>query len=59
MSVKKPLPDADVDPKMRTCLACHSPFRSEWAGERICQKCKSSSSWRSGTVNLFSVGRRN
>lgn len=58
MSVKKPLPDADVDPKTRTCLACRGSFRSQWAGERICQKCKSSSSWRSGTVNPYTAFRR-
>lgn len=57
MSVKKPVPDADADPKTRTCLACRTPFRSEWAGERICNRCKTSSSWRSGTVDLFSLRR--
>ncbi len=36
--------------KTRKCLVCEAPFLSEWAGERVCQKCKSKSSWRSGFV---------
>jgi hypothetical protein len=48
MSLKKPVPEAEVDLKVRKCLGCRSPFTSAWAGERICPKCKASSSWRSG-----------
>ncbi len=50
MKNKKPVPDEDIEPKLRHCLACRSPFTSAWAGERICPKCKSSSTWRSGTA---------
>lgn len=50
MSYKKPAPDGNIDHKIRTCLACSQPFDSAWAGERICHKCKSSSSWRSGSA---------
>ena len=34
--------------QVRQCLRCQSPFNSEWAGERVCVRCKSSSTWRSG-----------
>ena len=40
----------DDERKTRKCLVCKVPFLSEWAGERICIKCKSSSNWRSGFV---------
>ncbi|MGD1877694.1 MAG: hypothetical protein ACFB13_09365 [Kiloniellaceae bacterium] len=36
------------DPKQRQCLRCQENFDSQWAGERICARCKSSSTWRSG-----------
>lgn len=36
--------------KERKCLKCREPFPSEWAGERICKRCKSSGSWRNGSV---------
>lgn len=37
-----------LDIKMRRCLMCTRNFESEWAGERICRKCKSTSTWKSG-----------
>lgn len=54
MSCKKPAPDPDLDPKVRNCLSCRIPFESAWAGERICGKCKGSSSWRAGVPRQFS-----
>jgi len=36
-------------PKVRQCLRCKSRFASEWSGERVCPRCKSSNAWRSGT----------
>ena len=49
---KKPEYEQDVrrddERKTRKCLVCKAPFLSEWAGERICHKCKSSSNWRMG-----------
>lgn len=36
------------DPKVRQCLRCQGDFTSQWAGERICARCKSSNTWRSG-----------
>jgi len=35
-------------PKLRRCLRCQVSFNSEWAGERICARCKNSNAWRSG-----------
>jgi hypothetical protein len=35
-------------PRVRACLRCKAEFRSEWSGERICRRCKSSTSWRNG-----------
>ena len=40
--------DAEADAKVRQCLVCGQRFPSEWAGERICPKCKSTAAWRSG-----------
>lgn len=51
-------PAGDV-PKLRQCLRCSAEFESEWSGERICRRCKSSATWRSGTPHSFSSsGRR-
>ncbi len=33
-------------PKVRKCLKCKAKFRSEWCGERICSRCKSSNAWQ-------------
>ena len=50
---KKPEYEEDVrrddERKTRKCLMCRVEFLSEWAGERICRKCKSSKNWRRGT----------
>jgi hypothetical protein len=47
------------DPKVRQCLRCRGAFESQWAGERICARCKSSSAWRSGLpVRASSSGGR-
>jgi hypothetical protein len=35
--------------KTRKCLRCRDTFDSEWAGERICPRCKSSQAWKSGS----------
>jgi hypothetical protein len=43
-------PEQIVDQKIRKCLICRSPFPSAWAGERVCRRCKSSSSWKSGAL---------
>lgn len=33
--------------KIRKCLICREPFPSAWAGERVCRRCKATSTWRS------------
>lgn len=35
-------------PRPRLCLRCECSFESEWSGERICRRCKSTTSWRNG-----------
>jgi hypothetical protein len=54
----KPEPEREHDPKVRNCLSCLRPFTSEWAGERICPKCKSSASWRSGSAPHWIMGSK-
>ncbi|MCZ6603542.1 MAG: hypothetical protein O7A03_00175 [Alphaproteobacteria bacterium] len=44
----RPIAEDEIDQKTRNCLTCGRPFESEWAGERICSRCKSSSTWRQG-----------
>jgi hypothetical protein len=39
-------------PKVRKCLTCRTPFESEWSGERICKRCKSTAAWKSGTSTV-------
>lgn len=34
--------------KVRKCLLCSTDFESEWAGERVCKKCKATAAWRQG-----------
>ena len=34
--------------KVRKCLLCSTNFESEWAGERVCKKCKATAAWRQG-----------
>ena len=36
-----------AEQKTRKCLLCRDPIPSAWAGERVCRKCKSTSTWRS------------
>ena len=47
----KPAPERTYVAKTRRCLKCRKPFESEWAGERICQHCKSLDSWRRATTS--------
>jgi uncharacterized paraquat-inducible protein A len=45
--------------KIRRCLRCRATFNSEWAGERVCSHCKSSTTWRNGTpLRSFASGGR-
>lgn len=45
-------PEGDV-PKLRQCLRCNDEFESEWSGERICRRCKTSATWRRGLPHVF------
>jgi hypothetical protein len=36
--------------KSRRCLKCETVFPSEWAGERVCRRCKGSKAWRAGVT---------
>jgi len=44
----KPTTDIQYVTKRRNCLMCDESFVSEWAGERVCKRCKSNDSWRTG-----------
>jgi predicted RNA-binding Zn-ribbon protein involved in translation (DUF1610 family) len=37
-----------VATKARRCLSCEETFMSQWAGERVCPRCKQTSAWRGG-----------
>ena len=32
----------------RACLSCKAVFDSAWAGERVCPRCKGTTTWRNG-----------
>ena len=36
--------------EVRRCLMCAEKFVSSWAGERVCNKCKSTARWTQGGV---------
>lgn len=38
--------------KIRQCLRCKASFQSEWSGERICPRCKGTSSWKNGVPSI-------
>ncbi|WP_417518579.1 hypothetical protein [Minwuia sp.] len=44
---------ADVA-KTRSCLRCAEKFESSGFGERICRRCKSSTTWRNGNTGASS-----
>jgi hypothetical protein len=50
--------DNGIDPVQieRLCLKCGTKFPSQWSGERICPKCKTTSSWRQGHDGLSKIG---
>lgn len=47
---KKPASDRAFDGKTRNCLLCLTRFFSVWAGQRICEGCKSTAAWRGGAL---------
>jgi len=40
--------DAQYERKLRRCMMCGENFESDWAGERICRRCKSTEAYRRG-----------
>lgn len=45
-----PLARANEDiAKTRSCLRCQEKFESSGFGERVCRRCKSTSTWRDGS----------
>lgn len=54
-------PDAGTAPdtKQRQCLMCLDTFASRWSGERVCPRCKGTSTWREGnSAEFVSSGSR-
>lgn len=49
--MRKKEAEAKVNPKarVRPCLSCRVPFFSEGAHHRICDKCKDTAAWRTGS----------
>jgi uncharacterized paraquat-inducible protein A len=37
------------------CLMCREMFPSSWAGERVCARCKTTTSWHDGHDEVFGV----
>jgi hypothetical protein len=50
-------PVAPASAAQRTCLRCEVKFTSQWAGERICARCKTTSAWRGSVPRQFNPGR--
>ena len=40
--------ESNLEAKERDCLKCGERFSSEWAGDRVCGRCKGSIAWRTG-----------
>ena len=45
---RKPESDIPHLPERRTCLMCGGKFISEWAGNRVCKKCRATAVWSQG-----------
>lgn len=41
-------PRATPGAKKRRCLVCRQEFLSLWIGNRVCQRCRQSSTWKQG-----------
>jgi hypothetical protein len=44
------VPARVAEAKTRPCLVCKTPFQSEWFGERICRRCKTTKIWRTSSL---------
>ena len=49
---KKAMLAKNPQAKLRACLTCAKTFFSEGAGNRICDPCKSTSAWASGSYSV-------
>lgn len=45
-------------PRERHCLRCNTVFWSEGFGERVCRRCKTTSSWRNAVPVSPGASRR-
>lgn len=45
---KKPVSEKKGTEKLRKCLMCRAHFKSAWIGERVCRRCKSTTTWQGG-----------
>ncbi|UWQ09692.1 hypothetical protein [Aliiroseovarius crassostreae] len=45
-------------PKKRRCLRCSAFFKSESFGNRICDRCKTTTDWRNGVAITLGSSRR-
>ena len=54
----QPKPALGDAPKERPCLRCKASFWSEGFGQRICNRCKSTSVWRTAMPDGIGQGRR-
>lgn len=43
--------------KTRACLQCGHGFRSKWAGDRVCGRCKTLVDWCDGETVFTRAGR--
>ena len=50
VDTKKPESDIEHVKKDRKCLMCYKDFFSSHIGERVCQSCKETTTWRSGGI---------
>ena len=51
-SQKKPEPERVFIAKTRQCLKCRDDFKSEWEGNRLCERCKAFNE-KSGGISIF------
>jgi hypothetical protein len=51
-------PDGAFRRLQRICLSCRAQFDSAWAGERICLRCKGTTTWRNGASTTASRSDR-
>jgi hypothetical protein len=45
---RKPPAETQHVVKVRNCLMCKRPFKSEWHGHRVCNLCRQTEAWQWG-----------